>query len=88
MENDIHVCIFISSIGFHRKGRSQIEICFIFSPTSEINAILGKFWMKMFVFWDYIVSSFCTNLHIPIPVFDFLHVHNSSSFQFKRIVLR
>lgn len=47
MEYDIHVCIFISSIGFHRKGRSQIEIRFIFGPTSEINKIWGEFWMKM-----------------------------------------
>lgn len=25
--------------------------------------------------------------HVPIPVFDFLHVYNPSSLQFKRIIL-
>lgn len=27
-------------------------------------------------------------LHVSIPVFDFLHVYNTSSLQFKRVILR
>lgn len=50
MEYHIHVCIFISSIGFHRKGSSQIEIGLIFSPTCEASVKLGAFWVKYLSF--------------------------------------
>lgn len=86
MEYHIHVCVFISSIGFHRKGSSQIEICLIFSPTCEASVKLGAFWVKYLL--GFYRKIFFLNLHIPISIFDSLHVHNSSSFQFKGIILR